>query len=280
MNIEKYESFFKNVAKRYKEDEVAALGAQLTYYLILSFFPFLIFLITLISYTPLTHEESIKTLEHLMPPQTYGLVVEMRRQVMSSDRRTILSFGMIATLWTASRGVCALIKGINKAYDQEETRPFWKLNGISILFTLGIALVILFSFVLLVLGKVLGEYLFNMLGITKLFKTAWDFIRYFTPLLSMTIVFVSVYYYIPGKRLKLKQVLPGSAFAVIGWVLLSVVFSFYINNFSIYTTTYGSIAGIIILLLWLYWCSIIILIGAEINATLAFDRIIKFKHHR
>ena len=280
MKIEKWKRFFKGIVKRYKDDEVAALGAQLTYYLILSFFPFLIFLITIISYTPLTHEETIKTLGSLMPPKTYDLVVEVRRQVMSSDRKAVLSFGMIATIWAASRGVGTLIRGVNKAYDQKETRPFWKLEGISMLFTLALALVILFSFVLLVLGEVLGRYFFDLLGISQLFKPAWTLLRYIIPLLTMMVVFISIYYYIPIRRLKFKQVLPGSIFAVIGWVIISIVFSFYINNFSSYATTYGSIAGIIILLLWLYWCSMIILLGAELNATLAFDRVIKFKSSR
>lgn len=263
----------KNFLHRFRDDEVAALGAQLTYYLILSFFPFLIFLITLVSYTPITREETLKKLSSVLPPNTYELVFETLHQtVLSTERTTFLSFGMIATIWTASRGVSALIRGINKAYDQKETRPFWKVKAISILFTLALALVILFSFILLVLGEVLGKYFFSLLGMPELFRPVWNFARYLILLLTSMSVFISIYYYIPNRRLSLREVLPGSVFAVGGWTLLSTVFSYYVNNFSNYSNTYGSIGGIIILLLWLYWNSIIILLGGELNATLAFDR--------
>lgn len=261
----------RNIYLRFQDDDIPALAAQLTYYFILSFFPFLIFLITLVSFTPVTSEQALNDLSKIMPSSAYNIVSDIISQVVNSRRATFLSFGMLATIWASSNGMNAVIRGLNRAFDQKETRPFWKVRGLSVLATIALALTILFSFFLLVFGEIIGEQLFIFLGFSHIFKTVWTFIRYFIPLITMLLVFTLLYLFTPNRRLTLREVMPGSLFSTFGWILTSVLFSLYINNFGNFSRTYGSIGGVIALLIWLYWISIIILLGGELNATLAFS---------
>lgn len=257
---------------RFQEHEVPALGAQLTYYLLLAFFPFLIFILTLLSYTPITSEQALYDLSRLLPAEAFKVVKEVVRQTLSSSRQTLLSLGALFTIWASSNGINAVIHGINKAYDEKETRPFWKVRGMAIIFTIGLALVIILAFVLLVLGKQLGQALFAYAGDSALFMKSWQLYRFSIPLLVMLVVFIFFYRYAPNKKIGLRETIPGAVFSSLGWIVTSWVFSFYVNQFGNFTRTYGSIGGIIILLLWLYLSSMVILIGGEINATLSFNK--------
>lgn len=268
----------KNLYSRFLYDDLLSTGAQVTFYLLLSLFPFLIFLITLLSYTPIINfQENIEDLSNLMPSNAYAVLTETISQTISSRSGTLLSFGMLITLWSSTSGVSALIRGINKAYDQEETRPFWKVLWVSLYFTLEIAVVIILSLILIVFGKMLGSLFFNTLGFPNYFLTVWNDVRHTIALTIIIIVFVSLYRNTPNHRLKISEVIPGAVFATIGWVIISVGFSYYANNFSNYSRIYGSLGGIIALLTWLYFSSIIILFGAEINAAMHFIRIGRVK---
>lgn len=262
----------KDMYCRFRDDDVPALGAQVTYYLILSFFPFLIFLIAIVSITPLTAEEAIGGLSKLLPENIMSLVEEVIRQARLSNRATFLSFSMLATLWASSNGTTAVIRAINKAYEQEENRPFWKVRGIAVLFTTALALLLLASAGLLVFGELFGSVSFSRYGLGDYFLSAWNFVRFIAPSLIMLLVFTALYLYTPNKRLRLKEAVPGAFFATGGWIIVSFVFSLYVRFFGNITTTYGSLGGIILLLLWLYWSSVILLLGGELNASLAFRK--------
>ncbi len=257
---------------RFREDEVPALGAQLTYYLILSFFPFLIFLLTLLTYTPLTSEQVLQNLIHLIPQSTYEIIIYFAEQLVADRSQTLLSFGMVGTLWAASKGVIAVIRGLNKAYDEEETRPFWYLRGIALLYTVALAGMIIFTFGALVLGKTIGEYVFGLFYMPHIFSVIWDWLRYVLSLCVLVLIFAFLYRSTPNRHITLRESIPGAIFATIGWVIASFFFSFYVNNFANFSSTYGSIGGIIALLIWLYISSIIIMMGGEFNASLTFLR--------
>ncbi|MBS4536388.1 YihY/virulence factor BrkB family protein [Clostridium sp. D2Q-14] len=255
---------------RIKQDEVPALGAQLTYYLILSFFPFLIFLITILSYTTFSSEDFIVRLSTILPKQSFDIVYDVIKEVVDNGSTSLLSFSIIGTLWSASNGVAAMIKGLNKSYNQNENRSFFKLRGYGILITIALSLGIILAFTLLVFGEVLGNYIFNALGLSYYFKIFWNIVRLIFPIFLLILVFILFYKFAPNKKLKIKDVFPGAIFSTFSWITISLVFSYYVNNFSNYTKVYGSIGGIIILLIWLYISSIIVLIGGELNATLSY----------
>ena len=258
----KYE-LLKDFYLRFQEHEVPALGAQLTYYLILAFFPFLIFLLTLLSYTPIAGEEALNDLSRILPADAYKVVIEVLRQTLGSSRQTLLSLGALFTIWASSNG-------INKAYNERETRPFWKVRGMAIIFTIGLAIVIILAFVLLVWGKLLGQTLITYLGYNEFFMKSWQLYRFLLPVGVMLVVFMFFYRFAPNKKIRFRETIPGAVFSSLGWVVTSWAFSFYVNQLANFTRTYGSIGGIIVLLLWLYLSSMVILIGGEINATLSF----------
>lgn len=277
MNGKKALRLLEQLYCRIEDDEVFALGAQMTYYWILSFFPFLIFLLTLISHSPITLEDVLDLFSDYFPEMTHAIISEILKQVLRERNDALLSLGMLAALWAASRSITALIRGFNKAYHEEETRAWWKLKLLSVLFTFALSLVIMLTLVLLVFGHLLGERLFLLWEMPGYYETVWSWVKNLIAIGSMMVVFMFMYRYLPSRRLSFRSVLPGSVAASVGWIVVSIVFSFYVNNFNNYTRTYGSIGGIIVLLIWLYVSSVIILVGGEINATLTFAREGKLK---
>ncbi len=248
------------------------MGAQLTYYLILAIFPFLIFLVAMISFTPLSPDEILRSLQRFLPQSSHDTIRSTLIEIQQARSQTLLSFGMMGTIWSASKGVDAIMKALNKAYDEEETRRYYQVKGISVLFTLALAVSIALTFFLLILGEWVGNQMFAFFSIPDSFDALWGAGKYAIPLAVLALVFVSLYKYIPNCRLTFKEVLPGAAFSTCGWIVTSLFFSFYVNNFGSYTKTYGSLGGVIVLLIWLYLSSVIIVLAGEINATLHFDR--------
>ncbi|MGO4544649.1 YihY/virulence factor BrkB family protein [Paenibacillus sp. 2TAB23] len=264
--------FIKCLYSRFREDDVPALGAQLTYYLILSFFPFLIFMVSLLGFIELSGDSVIAEFIRVLPTEASDTLSGILSEVVDNGSGTLLSFGMIATIWSASNGINAIMKGLNKAYDVEEQRPFWKVRGISVLATVFLVVVIILVMVMLIFGQAIGQYLFEWLSYPSGFQSIWGIIKYLIPIAAMACAFTLLYWIVPSRRLSLKEVVPGALFATFGWIITSVAFQFYINNFSNYSKTYGSLGGMIILLIWLYMSSILIMLGGEINATLASAR--------
>lgn len=262
----------KDIFFRSLEDDIMGVGAQMSYYVILAFFPFLIFVIALLSYTRISEEEVLKNLIAYLPPDVYAVVVNVVLETVRSTSSTILSFGALATLWVASNGAEVLMLGINKAYDLTETRPYWKIKLLSIGFTLGLALVYMFSLIMVVFGGLIAKKIFNFFHISDFLVHLWDVGRYMVPFTTILSIFMIMYHYMPVKRIGFKKILPGAIFSTLGWILISHIFSVYINHFGSYTKTYGSLGSIIVLLLWLYWCGIMIMLGAELIASLYYYR--------
>ncbi|MCH5138330.1 YihY/virulence factor BrkB family protein [Clostridiaceae bacterium UIB06] len=262
----------KNLVFRFQDDEVLALASQLAYSLIFSFFPFLIFLMTLVGYSPISSGEVLSGLNRILPYATLELIKNTIVEVVETKNGHLLSLSLIITLWTSSGGFNAVIRGLNKAYDEAEHRSIFKVQLIAILCTLGVTLVIIITILLLVFGQTLGRLLAIRLGLSYQFQVTWNVVRYIIILLSTIFIFAALYHYTPCRRLTWGEVIPGAIFSTMGLVLVSMGFAFYVNNFGNYSRIYGSIGAVIILLTWLFLLAIIIIMGGEINATLAFDR--------
>ncbi|NGZ74842.1 YihY/virulence factor BrkB family protein [Saccharibacillus alkalitolerans] len=257
--------------KQIRDDEVGGIGAQLAYYLLLSFFPFLIFLVTLVGYADLSIEEMMKLARQVVPEAAMNSVEGILSEVTQGSQ-ALLSIGMIATLWTASRGINAVIKGLNKAYDVEEDRKFWQIRLVSLLSTLVLGVVLLVSLLLLVFGSWIGDQVNRLLNYPSGFERIWSTLQYSIPLVVLIAVFTALYWIAPNRKIRLREAIPGAIFATVGWLLTSLAFSFYVSNFGNFTKTYGSLGGVIILLTWLYLSSIIIIVGGEVNAALKAGR--------
>lgn len=270
--------FLKSLFFRYIDDEITAMSSQLAYNLLLSFFPFLILLITLVGYSSIKSDNLLNILNNMLPNDVSIMVKTTLIEIVSKKRGGLLSFSMITTLWTASNGFNAVIRGLNKAYDEKEQRSFIRVELTSILCTLGLAVIIITALSLLVFGDLGGKLIVKNFGYSHFVKYLIDFFRFLIGLIVMLVVFNAVYKYTPSKRLTWRETFPGAVFTTLGWTFISIIFSYYVNNFGNYSKIYGSIGAIIALMSWLYLSSVIILIGGEINATIAYRKLNINKH--
>lgn len=266
--------FLDQILYRIGEDSIFAIGGQLSYFLILSIFPFLIVTLNIISYTRLADVNVVSEVLRYIPLSMQSVITGFIDDVVESSSQGFLSIAAIATIWTASSGVTPVIRAINRAYDYDEKRSFIRLKLLSILFTIALIFLLIISLVALVFGELIGTRLFGYLGIGDLFLTFWSHMRYIIPIAAMVFIFALLYKFSPcvGIRstITIRSALPGAIFAAIGWIITSMGFSFYVSNFGKYSRVYGSLGGIIAIMVWLYLSSIIILLGGEINATLSY----------
>ncbi|APH06349.1 YihY/virulence factor BrkB family protein [Bacillus weihaiensis] len=268
MIVLKEGSFLKELVQRFTDDEVPGLSAQLSYFFLLSLFPFLIFLITLLGYLPISQEDVLRTIEEFAPGQSMDIINETLAQILNNRNGGLLSFGIIATLWSASNGINAIVRAFNKAYDVEESRSFIVARGMAIILTIAMVFVIVVALLLPVFGREIGLFIFSNFGFSEQFLTIWNTLRWLVSGAILFIVFTALYFVAPNKRLHIKDGLPGAIAATIGWIVASLAFSYYVGNFANYSATYGSIGGIIVLMIWLYLSGMIIILGGELNALL------------
>lgn len=259
-------SLLKKLWHRIKEDDLSGLSAQLAYYFLLSLFPLLIFLFTLLPYISIPQEYMLGLLKEYAPAEAMALIKKNLQDVMDHRHGGLLSFGILGTIWSASNGINALVLAFNKAYNVKETRSFIVSRGMAILLTFGMVFVLIAAVLLPVFGKQIGLFLFSQFGFSKEFVTIWDMLRWVISALILFLIFTVMYWIAPNMKLRCKTAFPGAAFATIGWIVSSWALSFYVGNFGNYSATYGSIGAIIVLMIWMYITAFIILLGGEINA--------------
>ena len=255
-----------------RDDDIFALAAQLAYYLILSFFPFLIFLLTLVGFSNLDSMEVLGALRAILPTSAFELIYNVIIEVIEKQNTGLLGASLLLVVWSASSAFRAVIKGINKAYGLNENRSFIKRAFIAIICTFALAFVIMLTLVMLVFGRLIGELLASYLPFPSVVYKVWNFLRYVLVVFMMILIFASIYRYTPSKRLMWREVLPGAISCTGGWLIVSLGFSFYINNFSNYSKIYGGLGAVIILITWLYLTSIILILGGEINSVIVIRK--------
>jgi membrane protein len=275
--------FLKELFKRINDIDVTGLGAQLAFFFLLSIFPLLIFMITLLPYLNISENQVYSFLEDVIPIEIYTIIQETLAEILTNQNGGLLSFGIIATIWSASLGMDALIKSLNFSYGVEENRPLLIARGMSILSTILMIFILIVALVLPIFGRQVGLLIFTFLGLEAGFLEVWESVRFTIPMLIIFGVCAVIYWVAPNIRLDVKSVLAGAAFTAVGWLLISYVFSIYVNNFANISATYGSIGGIIMLMLWLYLSAMLLLVGGQINAVMQGRRDMietKKKKHR
>jgi len=256
--------YIRQLIVRYKEADLPAMSAQISYYLILAFPPFLLFLINLLSFTHFSSELLISNFNTFLPYDVAILVKNLLVQTVQAKSKTLLFVGMIGSLWAASGGISAIIRGLNNSYSVEEDRKFIELSFIALISTISISIMIIFALTMIVFGRIIGSYVFGLIGAQSLFGIIWLFLRYGITFALMLITFYLLYRYVPNKKLKFNNIVVGVIFTTVGWVTTSLLFSFYVNNFANYERVYGSLGGVIALISWLYISTLIILLGGEL----------------
>ena len=262
----------KATVQEFQRDDTLGIAAQLAYYLILALFPFILVLVSLLGTfgSEELASEVLGYFQRVMPEQAYEIIKDFTDNIISGKAEApgLFTFGILFTIWAASGAFAALINALNRAYDVQETRPFWKVRSIAILMTLGLSVLILIGVLLLVLGPQIGEAIANVFGLERTFLVVWEVARWPVALFFMMFTVALLYYFAPDVDQPFRWITPGGLIGVVLWVLASVGFNFYVSNFGSYNKTYGSIGAVIVLLLYLYISSLTILFGATLNATL------------
>jgi membrane protein len=258
----------RRVFREIQGDDCFGRAAQLAYYFLFALFPFFLFLTTLLGYLPIPNllDRILEMLAPLLAGDALRLVQDNLHQLVTGERGGLLSFGILAALWTSSSALTAIIDSLNRAYDVEEGRPFWKVRGIAIGLTVGLSAFIIVALVLLTFGPQLGRWIADLVGLGRVFELSWNILRWPVIVGLLILAMALLYYFAPDVEQKWQWITPGSAVSVIGWLLTSLGFAFYVNNFGSYNATYGSIGAVIVLLTWMYLSGLFVLIGGEINA--------------
>lgn len=251
--------------------EINSKAAEMSFYLLLSLFPFLMFTIGSVVYIPIIHlNKYIALLENIMPESAYDIISILIYSAIENRSMSLLVTSFFLTVWASSRAVRALIKAMNSSYRIAETRSYIRRMSISLIFTVGLLLLIFTSIIFIVYGEKIGFFLFGLIGLDKFFMNLWDILRYSAGISTIIIILVCLYKFTPNKKVSIKEAMPGAVVSTFGWLIVSFSYSFYTNSYARYEMIYGSIGGIIVLITWLYLSSWMILLGTEVNAKLYY----------
>lgn len=259
----------KRSFKEFGEDEMETYAAALAFRGLFSLFPFLLFLVALISFLDLQafYDWLRSQVALLLPPQAMeqvdGVIVQFQQQ-----KSGLFSIAILLALWTASAGIRSAMVAMNRAYDVHEGRPFWKLYPLSVLYTIGIAAMLLTAAALMVVGPTVMGWLAELFGLQQVVVTIWAWLRWPVAVFLLVLAVAVFYYVTPDVEQEFRFITPGSVIAVLTWIAASLGFGYYVQNFADYSATYGSIGAIIVLLMYFYLSAAVLLFGAELNAVI------------
>jgi len=247
------------------------MAAALSYYFVLSLFPALIFLSAVVAYLPVPDlfGQALGIMGRFIPPDSMGLVRRVLADVITPNRGTFLSFGILGTLWGASGGFAATIEALNIAYDVREDRPFWKTRPLAIALAFVIGGLMLLALAVMIVGPQFGGWLAGRVHLSFLFVLLWPYIHW-SVAVFFTVLAVEILYFLgPNVKQRFLATLPGAVVAVGCWIGLSYLLGVYFRHFAHFNKTYGTLGAAIALMTWLYWTGFGMLVGAELNSELA-----------
>jgi membrane protein len=258
----------KRTVKEMVADDCLGLAAQLAYYLFLALFPAILFLLAIGSFFPLQDLAGalVRVLRPVASEDVVQIVSDQIRRISESENGGLLTFGVLAALWSSSAAMVAATSALNAAYDIEEARPWWKVRVIAIGLTLALAVFILLSFSLVLAGPEIAEYLGRTLRMGPVVEWSWKILQWPLVFALVSTGVGLVYYFAPDAEQDWVWITPGALVATILWLIASLGFRVYVTRFADYNAAYGAIGGGMVLLLWFYVSSLAILVGAEVNA--------------
>ena len=253
---------------RYYTHDVARDSAALTYYLLFAIFPLLIFISTLLGLLELDIAYITSVLEPLLPTDVLDVVRSYLEYVSANQSRQLLWFSLVFSVWFPMRAAGCLMHSLRKAFGRSAPESLWRSQLRILLFTVWLIVVIAVTLVLVVVGRSVLEFAGRFVTITEAFITAWSYLRFVVLALVMVVTLVILYMLSQGQRRPLREVLPGVGSSLAAWMVLSMAFSYYVEHVGQYSVLYGSIATVIVVLLWLYMSGQILVLGAEFSAAL------------
>lgn len=256
----------QDFSKRAKEDNISAYAAQAAFFLILSAFPFVILLLTMTRFLPVGQQDFIEILKAVLPAEIEGYVLSILDELIQHSGGTIMSFSIIAALWSASRGLLSISNGLNSVYRTQESRNYFILRSIATFHTLILLVAMIVLLVVFVFGNSLYTFISNRIPFMNDIATLIISVRVAVGFVLLFIMFLAMYKGLPSHKITIRQAIPGALFSSVAWLLVSFGFSIYINHFNNYSNVYGSLAGIAIAMVWVYLMMSLALWGGEINA--------------
>ncbi|ARI75762.1 YihY/virulence factor BrkB family protein [Halobacillus mangrovi] len=263
--MKKLITYIKELVEEFQKDNIPILGAAQAYYYLLAIVPMLILLLSILPYLNIDAESAVQAMGRVLPSNTAEIFRENIISIVEQPKGGLLTIGILGTLWSASSGVNAFIQSANQAYNVEETRSFIKVRLMAIVLTLGMILAIVVALLLPVFGDVIINFINNAVNLPDQTIILFQVLRWVISVLVIGAILMALYHYAPNKNIPFKHIIPGAIITAFLWQLISLAFSFYVSNFGNYSATYGSLGGIIILMLWFFLTGIILMVGAEIN---------------
>lgn len=271
----------RRAARGFRDDGLIDRAAALTYYAVLSAFPGLIVLVSLLGLLGVAAGDRVQAVLTLLAPNQAGEIIigaidEVQRDRASAGVAVVL--GLLGALWATSAYVAAFMRAANAIYDVPEGRPIWKIVPVRIGLTVALGLMLMIGVLIVVSTGELTVRAGALLGIREPAAAAWNVAKWPVSLVLFSLIFEVLYWAAPNVRRRFRPVSPGGLVAVVIWLLASVGFAIYVANFGSYNRTYGSLAAAVIFLVWLWLTNLAILFGAELDAELARGRAIAAGH--
>lgn len=262
-------TLLRMTVKDFLEDDMTTYASALAYQVLFSLFPFVIFLIALLGFLHLSDFfEWLRAHAQIVFPQQAMDQINKVLDELQQEKGGLLSFGMIVAIWSASAAVRATMNALNVAYDVGEGRPAWKLYPLSILYTIGVAAMLILAVLFMMVGPQAIGWLAQEVGAEQIFVAVWAWVRWPIALFLLTLAVAVIYYVAPDVEQDFRFITPGATLAVIVWIVTSLAFNYYVSNFGNYSAMYGSIGAIIVLLLYFFISAAVLLFGAELNAVI------------
>lgn len=259
------------MTSRIGNDHVGAYAAQAAYFFMLSLIPIILLLITMVQYTPVTKADIMTAVLQVFPSTVETLITSIVNQVYNQSTG-IIPLTIVVALWSAGKGVLAMTNGLNMIYKCHETRNYILLRIRSTIYTVMFLLVIIFLLVLSVFGNTLNIFVTEHVPFLE--RVADKLIQMRTIVTPILLVVFSLllYKFLPNRKGKLKDQVSGAAFTAVGWMIVSWIFSIYLDVFTGFSTMYGSLTTIVLIMLWMYFCMYGILLGGELNVMMKEKR--------
>lgn len=267
---------FRKISECVEENHVGAYASQSAFFFVLSLIPIILLLLTMVQYTPVTRSDVMKAVTEIFPKTVTPFLISIINEVYSQST-AVIPVTIIVALWSAGRGVLAMTSGLNCIYQSTETRNYFYLRLRASVYTLLFLLVIISGLLLAVFGNRIS--VFVELNVPVLEKAVEFLIRIRTSLTvgGMMLFCMLLYRFLPDIKIRTqwKHQIPGAVFSAVGWQVISLIFSVYLDIFEGFSTMYGSLTTLILVMLWLYFCMYIILMGGLINTMIFRDNLDK-----
>jgi len=245
-------------------------AASLAYYFFLALFPALLFVVSLASVLPVQDliDRIVTILSRVAPGDVVAIARQQFVQITREPQRGVLTLSLLAALWSTSSGMTAIVDTLNQAYHITESRPWWRVRLTATALTLALTIVTLIAFALVMVGPRAAQQAADWLTLGPLFKSTWDIARWPAAFALVVTALGCIYHFAPDTRHEWVWITPGSVTAAAIWLLVSLAFKWYVSHFADYQKTYGAIGGVMVALLWFYFSSLAILVGAQLDATI------------